>query len=264
MVSSTEAFTIDAVVLAGGPQDDVAMLQSGAPNKAFVEILGVTLVGRVLSALRRSPSIGRLVVVAPPSARDHPDLALADELRPDGVRISESLRNGLHGFDGDRDLLIVTSDLPVLTVASVEDFVARIGPLRADVVYGCVEKRAHEAQFPEVPHTWARMREGTFCGGGMAAMKPRSLPLLERFIERLGAARKDPLKLASLFGWDVLARFALGRLSIGSAEARAGKILGAPVRALVSAYPEMAVNVDRVGDVDLARKLVAATASASV
>jgi len=82
------------------------------------------------------------------------------------------------------------------------------------------------------------------------------LPLLERFIERLGAARKHPFRLASLFGWDMLARYALGRLAIAQAEERAQKILGAPARALISPYPETAVNVDRVSDVELARRLV--------
>jgi GTP:adenosylcobinamide-phosphate guanylyltransferase len=252
---------MDAVVLAGGPLDDVARLQAGAPNKAFVEIAGTTLVGRVLLALRGASGIGRLIVVAPPSMRGHPDLAPADELRPDGVTISESLRNGLAGLDGEHDVLIVASDLPVLTPVAVEDFVHGVGVLAADVVYGCVERSVHVARFPDVPHTWARMREGTFCGGGIAAMKPRALPLLARFIERLGAARKHPFKLASLFGWDMLARFALGRLTIATAEARAARILGAPVRAFISPYAETAVNVDRLSDVPLARRLVT-TASA--
>lgn len=248
---------IDAVVLAGGPLDDVARLEPGAPNKAFVKIGGATLVGRVIAALRGSAGIGRIVVVAPPAMEGHPDLDLADELRPDGVRITESLRSGLAGFDPSADVLIVASDLPVLTVPAVDDFVSRLNTLGADVVYGCVEKRTHLERFPDVPHTWARMRDGTFCGGGIVAMKPRALPMLERFIERLGAARKHPFRLASLFGWDLLARFAVGRLTIASAEARASRILGAPVRALISPYPETAVNVDRTSDVDLARRLVA-------
>jgi len=90
----------------------------------------------------------------------------------------------------------------------------------------------------------------------MVTLKPRALPLLERFIERLGAARKHPFKLASFFGWDMLARFAVGQLTIAAAETRAARILGAPVRALVSPFPETAVNVDRVTDVELARRLV--------
>jgi molybdopterin-guanine dinucleotide biosynthesis protein A len=248
---------IDCVVLAGGPHDDVAALQPGAPNKAFVEIGKQTLVARVLTALRESPSVGRIVVVAPPAVRGRRDLEVADELRPDGVLITESLRNGLAGFPADAQVLIVASDLPILTGHAVDDFIARVAALQADVIYGCVEKGVHMQRFPEVPHTWARMRDGTYCGGGIVSMKPRALPMLERFIEQLGAARKHPFKLASLFGWDMLARFAVGRLSIAQAESRAARILGAPVRALISPYPETAVNVDRPSDVALAQRLVA-------
>ncbi|HEV3092083.1 MAG TPA: nucleotidyltransferase family protein [Candidatus Cybelea sp.] len=246
---------MNALVLAGGPLDEVAQLQPGAPNKAFVDICGTTLVGRVVRALRATASVGRIVVVAPPAQWEHPDLRDADEFRPDGARIRDSLRSGLAGFAPDEEALVATSDLPVLTPLATADFVERIPALHADVVYGCVEKSVHLARYPTVPHTWARMRDGTFCGGGLMAIKPRALQLLEGFIEDLGAARKHPFKLASFFGWDMLARFAMGRLSIAQAEARATKILGAPVRALVSPYPETGVNVDRVSDVALAREL---------
>ncbi len=185
------------------------------------------------------------------------DLASADELRPDGVRITESLRNGLSGFAPDSDVLVVASDLPVLTLRGGRRL--RSAGRRASTPTSSTvasRKACTWQRFPEVPHTWARLRDGTFCGGGLAAIKPRALPLLERFIERLGAARKHPFKLASLFGWDMLARFAVGRLSIAQAEARGSKILGAPVRALVSPYPETGVNVDRVSDVALAERLL--------
>lgn len=247
---------IDAVVLAGGPQDGVALLQPGAPNKAFVDIGGVTLVGRVIAALRGSPQVRCIVVVAPPSMSAHPDLTPSNDLRADGTRITESLRNGLRDFPPDAMALVVASDLPVLTSEAVDDFIGRLHPEDADIDYGCVEKSVHTRRFPEVPHTWARMRDGTFCGGGIFGIKPRVLPKLERFIERLGAARKHPLKLASFFGWDMMARFAVGRLAIAQAEARAAKILGAPVKAVISPYPETAVNVDRPSDVELARRLV--------
>lgn len=93
------------------------------------------------------------------------------------------------------------------------------------------------------------------------AMKPRVFPTLSRFIEQVGHARKNPLKLASLFGWDILLRFALRRIAIADAEERASRILGARTRAIVSPYPETAVNVDRVSDIPLAEKLLAATSS---
>jgi GTP:adenosylcobinamide-phosphate guanylyltransferase len=245
-----------AVVLAGGPPDDVAALEPGAVNKAFVHVGGVALVERTLRALRASSQIERIIVVAPERAHSDAALALADERRVDGAKIRVSLRNGLHDLPPDEMALVSTSDLPILLPAAVDDFIDYARELDPDLGYGCIERTVHEAIFPNVPHTWARLREGTFCGAGLVAIKPRVLPSLEHFIERLGAARKNPLRLASLFGWDVMARFALGRLSMTSAERRASQLLGARVRAVVSPYPECAVNVDRVSDVALAESLV--------
>lgn len=247
---------ITAVVLAGGPQDDISLRTAGAPNKAFALVGGKALVARTLEALRAAQDVGRIIAVAPQSARDNQALHLADDIRDDGAKIRESLRNGLAGLDPDELVLISTSDLPILTARSVDDFVARARAADADVGYGCLEKRTHVARFPGVPHTWARFRDGTFCGGGLMAMKPRALPAMDRVIERLGQARKNPLHLASLLGWDIVLAFALGQLTIAAAEARASRILNASARAIASPYAETAVNVDRVSDLALAEGLI--------
>lgn len=247
---------IAAVVLAGGPADDISALTPGAPNKAFAEIGGRALVTRTLDALRASAAVGRIVVVAPASARTSIALAAADDVRPDGEKIRTSLANGLAGFDPNELVLVSTSDLPVLTPQAVDDFVERARAADPDVGYGCLERRVHDAKYPTVPHTWVRLREGTFCGGGLMALKPRALPAIEAVIERLGRARKNPLHLASLLGWDIVVAFALRRLSIAAAEARASRILHAPARAIVSPYAETAVNVDRLSDVALAQTLI--------
>lgn len=255
-MASRGVIGMTAVVLAGGPRDEIALKTPGAPNKAFVAVGGVALVERTIRALRASSAIGRIVVVAPASVHGHPALALADERRPDGARIRDSLRSGLAGLPPDQDVLVSTSDLPVLTAASIDDFVLRAIECDADLTYGCIERSAHERKYPGVPHTWARLREGTYCGTGFVTMRPRIFPSLERFIERLGRARKNPLALAKLFGLRVMLRFATRRLSISNAEERASRVIGARVRAVVSPYPEIAVNVDRVSDVALAEKLV--------
>jgi len=247
---------ITAIVLAGGPHDELAAHTPGAPNKAFVEIAGVTLVERTLRALRSAPSVRRIIVVAPPQTHGTSPLALADECRPDGERIRDSLRSGLRDLPRDEDVLVSTSDLPVLTTEAIEDYVARAYASDADLTYGCLEKRVHLAKYPQVPHTWAPLRDGTYCGTGFITIRPRVFPSLERFIEQLGRARKNPLHLARLFGMDVLLRFAFRRLSIARAEARASQVIGARVRAVVSPYAEIGVNVDRVSDIALAESLL--------
>lgn len=248
---------IDAVVLAGGPHDAVAALAPDAPNKAFVPIAREALVSRTIAALHSAPSIGRIIVVAPRAAHLRAELERADERRDDGRTMSESLRSGLRGLPADELVLVCASDLPVLDAVALEEFLAIASARSADVTYACVERRTHVARFPDVPHTWARLLGGTYCGGGCVALRPRVLPALDRLLGRLGAARKNPLRLASIFGPDVLLRYALRRLTIAQAEARASQLLAAPVAAAICAYPQIAVNVDRISDVALAERLVA-------
>jgi molybdopterin-guanine dinucleotide biosynthesis protein A len=244
------------VVLAGGPRDAVALRDPNAPNKAFISVAGRTLVTRTIDALRSSPRIGRIIIVAPESTHTSPTLANADERRTDGPRITDSLRSGLRDLPPDELIIIAASDLPILTRAAVNEFITQAEETGADIIYACVEQGAHLARFPEIPHTWAHVREGVYCGAGLTALRPRVFTSLERFLERLGAARKNPLALASIFGPRILALYALRKLGITEAEARAAYLLGASVRAVVCSHPEIAVNIDRVHDVALAENLL--------
>ena len=243
---------MNAIVLAGGRRDAVCEGTS-APNKAFVSVAGTPMVARVLRVLRATPGLERLAVVAPPSTFADPALALADERRPAGERIVSSLRNGTEGFEPGEILLLATSDAPLLEVEPLAAFVAQLAESGADLVYGIAERGAHERRFPGVPHTWARMREGVFCGAAVFGIRPRVVAHLERFLDALAAARKSPLRLASMFGWDMVLRFAFGALSIDSAERRASALLGDPIVALEVA-PELAFNVDRRSDLALAER----------
>jgi GTP:adenosylcobinamide-phosphate guanylyltransferase len=249
---------LTAVVLAGGPPDELVAGDPGAPNKAFLDIAGVPLAARTLASLRASSRVGRIVAVAPPGDRSAAALTAADEIRLDGPRIADSLRSGLRGLDPAEPVLIAAGDLPVLSAAAIDEFLDIALGRGADLVYACVERKTHEARYPEVPHTWARLRDGTFCGGGCVLLRPRALAPLERFLDRLGPARKNPLHLAAIFGWDVVLRYSLGRLGIVNLERRASELLGMPAAAAVCSHPEIAVNVDRPSDVALAIRLVAA------
>jgi GTP:adenosylcobinamide-phosphate guanylyltransferase len=254
---------MNAIVLAGGGPDAVSATVPGLPNKAFVEVGGIALVERVIAALRSAPGIARIIAVAPPSTHGRAALAGADERRADGPRMIESLESGLAGAATDELLLIAASDLPVLTTAAIAEFLGQAQARDLDVAYAIVSQHDHRAAYPNVPHTWAKMVEGRFCGGGLVALKPRVLPALRVVLDDLGAARKSPLRLAALFGWDILPRFALGSLTVAAAERRAGVILKAPAGAIRCTHAEVAVNVDRPGDVELANGLVEAAAKST-
>ena len=245
---------LNALVLAGGGRDAVC---DGSPavNKAFVEIAGAPMVARVIHALRATPEIERIAVVAPAGSLGDPALGASDDRRPSGAQIVDSLQSGVAGDDPDAILLLTTSDAPLLEPRGLAEFIAKVLARDADLAYAIVEKRVHDKRFPGVPHTWARMRDGVYCGGAVFAIRPRVVPALGRFLGELAAARKSPMQLASLFGWDVLLRFVLGFLSIDAAERRASGLLGASVAAIPSAA-ELAFNVDRKSDLPLAERYV--------
>jgi molybdopterin-guanine dinucleotide biosynthesis protein A len=251
---------MNAIVLAGGGPDAVSATVPGLPNKAFVPIGGIALVERVVAALRAAPGVARIIAVAPAAMHGHPALAATDERRTDGARMIESLESGLAGAPPGDLILIAASDLPVLSVAAIAEFLEGAHARDLDVAYAIVSQRDHQAAYPHVPHTWAKMVEGRFCGGGLVALKPRVMPALRVVLDDLGAARKSPLRLAALLGWDILPRFALGSLTVEAAERRASAILRAPAGAIRCSHAEVAVNVDRPTDVGLANGLVEAAA----
>ena len=112
----------------------------------------------------------------------------------------ESLRSGMAGFTEDAIVIVAASDLPALDAAAVDEFVDAVLARKLDVAYACLERRYHQAAYPEFPHTWARLRDGRYCGGGLVALRPRVLPRLDTFMDALGQARKSPWRLAGLFG----------------------------------------------------------------
>lgn len=250
----------DAIVLAGGPADDVSRGFPGAPNKAFVPIAGATLVERTIASLRSSPRVARIAAVAPRSEFMSASLRGADEVREAGATMTDSLRCGLAGLDPDGLLLVAASDLPVLSREAIDEFVTLATAAGADLVYSCVERADHEAKYAGIPHTWAALSGGTYCGGGLVALRPRVFPSLARVLGRLGNARKNPVALATIFGPGVLARYALRRLRIEHAERRASELLGARVATARCTHPEIAVNVDRASDVALAQRLLTSSA----
>ena len=222
-------------------------------NKAFVPVGGVPMVTRVLKALRTVPEIEQITVVAPTVALDDSALTLADVRRSSGDKIIESVQRGLSESDPDAMMLLATSDAPLLSTESLREFAKTLASIDADLVYAITERKAHEKRYPGVPHTWARMRGGVYCGGAVFGMRPRVVSALTKFLDELAAARKSPLRLARAFGWDVVLRFVLGMLPISAAETRASALLGYRVRAIV-AEPDLAFNVDRKSDLALAER----------
>lgn len=133
---SAYAEPLDAIVLAGTDRNPRRLIDG--QNKAFLEIAGQALVRRVVDALLQAGTIGHIFVVGPVERLQQVLAGL-----PESVVIvpqaGEMLTNAWQAIDAseerfrkhrghddiERPLLFISSDLPLVSAAAVDDFVGR-------------------------------------------------------------------------------------------------------------------------------------------
>jgi molybdopterin-guanine dinucleotide biosynthesis protein A len=229
-----------AVVLAGGSPEPA--LAPGLPNKAFLPIGGQPLVVRVTQALRQAASVSRILVVGP-TAELAPLLGTTVELVPQQPTLMDNVAAAVARLPDEKRVLVIASDLPLLTGEAVEHFVARCAGV-AGCYYPIVPQAAIEARFPTARKTYVQLTDGIFCGGSAMLFDPTLLDRVRPLVERLIDGRKKPWLLAQLFGWSTVMKFAAHALSIAEIEAKAREITGFEVRAVILEGPELALDVD--------------------
>lgn len=134
--ASTYPAPLDAIVLAG-TDDNPRRLIKGQ-NKAFLEIAGRTLVRRVVDALVEARTIGQIFVVGPVERLREvlggtpgeviivPQAGKMLTNAWQAIDAAEEHFRARHGRDDrDRPLLFISSDLPLVSAAAVDDFVGR-------------------------------------------------------------------------------------------------------------------------------------------
>lgn len=259
---STKEQTIDAVVLAGGVDRGEIYARLGVAHRPLLEVNGRPLVARVLTALRAASEIGRIALVAPPPVQVVASDAAVDVRVEAGDSFVENLNRGVLATSPGSDLLLViTGDLALITPAAIDDLVSRGRAANAKLCYSIVPKEACERKFPGGRRTYVRLREGAFTGGNGLVIARELVASQRELLQRLFAVRKSPLKMASLFGIRVIAGLLTQRLTLPQLEARISAILGGRATYLISEYPELGFDVDKLDDLRLCQRVAASLES---
>lgn len=251
---------VDAVILAGADNDGRLSACDSARYEALIDIAGKPMIHYVLKAMKACPSVGRIVIVGPRSALENiipPGDAILVER---GGSILQSLKVGVQALKPDDRVLIVTADLPLLTSDAIEDLLRKADADPADIYYPLLRKETNEAKFPGMKRTYLSVAEGTFTGGNVMLVRPSALDACGRFLDLAVATRKKPWMMGAVLGLRLTVKFLLGRLSIHDVERRLREVAGVRGLAVISDFPEIAVDVDKPSDLELVRKLVASTA----
>lgn len=244
---------IDALVLAGSMNDGPLRECSTVQYEALIPIGQRPMVDYVVDALLESKAIRRVVVVGP--------LELQPLLEPKGVQVilprntmMENLAAGFEQMSGAKRILVVTSDIPLITPESIDRFIELCAEGQADLYFPVVKKEAVEEKFPRVKRTYVKLKEGTFTGGNIFLVNPQVLPecydLGQQFID----LRKSPLGLCKLLGPGFLIKFISCKLTVAEAEKKVSALLGIKGQAVICGIPEVGVDVDKPSDLSLVIK----------
>lgn len=234
-----------AVVLAGGTIEPEWQAQAGASSRAEVIVGDAPMYQHVLRALQGVDSVQTILIVGSVPAGE------GYTVIPPGADLLENVRRGLEQSQTE-SVLFATVDLPFLTAESVRFFLEESLRSGASLTYAVVPADLCRERFPNMKRTTVRLREGEVTGGNLFwARREVALRELHR-LEALYRARKQPVRLAMQIGLGLLLRFLLAQylnprlLSIAQIEQRVAQILQTPVKAILTPYPEVGTDIDRL------------------
>lgn len=265
-----EPSSVHALVLAGRRNDGALREASDAEWEALIDVCGRPMAGYVLQALAGARRVAGGIVVGPSALAACGALPAAFRRVEPGGSLTDNLRLGVEALaptqeDHEPDAVLVsTSDVPLLTAAMVDAFLAQTGDMGLDLYVPVVRREIAEARFPGVHRTYIHLRDGAYTMGNLFLVRTRllrpeagSMSQLETFVR----LRKSPLQMARTLGPYLLLGVALGRFTLEDLERVAGARLGIRGRAVVVNDPEIGVDVDKVSDLALCREVLSHLAS---
>ena len=220
-------------------------------HKSLIELRGVTLMARVLAALKRAGITRIGVSTNEPAVCD----AVAGEARAlaaaDGP--SQSVRLGAEALG--TPLLVTTSDHALLQAEWVRQFLDDAPP-DSDIAILLAPESLVRAAAPTTRRTYLKFADGRYSGCNLFLLRNDRALLALDFWRRVEALRKQPWRIALLIGPGFLISYLSGRLTLAQTVARLGRKAGVNAVAVVSKFGLAAVDVDKPSDLDLVKTLV--------
>lgn len=249
---------MDCIITAGGsvPESDPLYPFTNGRPKSLLEIHGVTMLEYVTRALDAARNIDRIYVVGleeedVQSLQLPPDAPILPDRGGLIANIEAALNRLLEDNPQSTTALLCSADIPLLTADVVDAYIDNCRPFDCIAYYNVVTRETMESRFPNSGRTFVPLRDQAIAGGDMTLVQTRILNTNEELWEAIFNARKHALRLARLVGLRTMLKLLFRRLTISEIQELASHLLNAPVRVIMSPYPELAMDVDKPQQVEL-------------
>lgn len=248
---------VNVILLAGaantGPLKDV----SPVSNEALIDIGGKPMVQYVIDGLRQSKEVQRIAIVAPPGELEPHVRGENLEFVPSTGHIISNILAAARTLPKDQELLIATSDIPLINGEIIDGLIALCRQKPADLYYPIVEKGVGESKYPYVKRTYVSLREGIFTGGNLFLVNPAVVESVAPRAYKFLDYRKNPMKMVTLLGLGFLLRYLIFKnLTLTELEAKISNMWAIRGAVVVCPWPEVGIDVDKPSDLQLARAVL--------
>ena len=237
-----------AVVLAGTAEESDLTRETGVKNKSFISLAGKAVLAYVLAILVQVEEISDIYVVGPEEDLKTLQGEYNFHIVPEEGSMTKNVYAPCKRGYLDGPFLLVSGDIPLITVEALEDFLNQCRPFEFDLYYSIIPKKVNEERYPSSRRTYLRLKEGTFTGGnifvGRSEVLEDALPRVEEFI----ALRKYPVKIISKLGISFLVRFATRQLTLEHLISKFNKLFGIKGKAIITSFPEIGTDLDKPSD----------------
>ncbi len=242
---------MDALILAGKKDTEKPEGCNKLTNKALLMLNEIPMIEYIVNALLQSKIIKDIVVVGPEY-----DLSKYIEKKVTKIiestdSIIENIKIGLDYFDNNGKILLLTSDIPLITGEIVDRFIKKCEPFDAFFYYPIITQEAILKKYPEAVRSYVVLKEGTFCGGNIVLFNSLLFEKNKELVDELYQNRKDIKKYISLLGAKMLVKYFMKVLTIKEIEEKAAQIVGFPVKSINIDDPEVMIDLDKLSDYEL-------------
>lgn len=238
------------LVMAGTrPGGDPLADAAGVSHKALIPIGGVAMLDRVLKALRDSGRIDRILVsIDRPEIVTDPDV----EVIASAATLSQSVADGVRRLGAP--LMITTADHALLEPDWVRYFLDNV-PDRS-VVAALARSDVVMAETPDTKRTFMKFSDGAFSGCNLFYFRDESALSALTVWREFEALRKRPFKMLKKLGPRAIFAFATRRLTLARAIGEIERLSGITAGVVEMPYGRAAIDVDKIADLHLVRRLV--------
>ena len=242
---------MNAIILAGKKDTEKVEKNNKFANKALLLIKEIPMIEYVVNALRESDLVKDIAVVGPEYDLTPFLGKKVKKVLNSTHSIVENVQIGLNYFSDESKVLILTSDIPLITGEIVDRFIKKCEPHQDFFFYPIILKENILRKYPKALRSYVNLKEGIFCGGNMVIVRKPVFDRNKQLLNELYQNRKDVKRYISILGAKFLVKYLMKSLTIGEIEEKAAEIVGYPVKAILIEDPEVMMDLDKLSDYEL-------------